>query len=636
MLLLLTSGLLATAASVRAVPLEAYGRLPVEHLVLAPDGRSVAYASDVDGTRAVLVRSLDGGELLGRLDAGDEKLRGLTWVGSRTLLVTTSVTDRALGVAGPRSEYAMIQTYDLTTGKQKALLNDVDDAMNVVLSVPTVRKVGDREIVFLTGISFRDREGVPTLFSVDLRGRRTKLLHVGSRDTLEWWIDRGGAAFATTEFDDDDRRWRLRLRERRGWRTALEVPATIERPVVLGLGPAGDTLVVSIGEDGAGAAHRQLVLADGSWGPTLDLGTNPYETIEDPVTHRVIGARQLTTATTHVFLDPADQEAWDRVARAFPGENVELVSWSDDRRRLAVRVDGKRNGAGYFLVDQDARRARPIVRVHDGIAPADVAEVRAFSYAASDGLQIPAYLTLPNGRAPTALPLVVLAHGGPAARDGPQFDWWAQSLASRGYAVLQPQFRGSSGFGWEHLAAGFGEWGRKMQSDLSDGVRFLAADGTVDPGRVCIAGASYGGYAALAGATIDAGVYRCAVSVAGVSDPARLLHWLERSGRRSASLRYWSRFLGVSGRKDPALRSISPLARAQEASAPILLVHGKDDTVVPIEQSQKMKRALEKAGKPVTFLELDGEDHWLSRSDTRIQLLTAAVAFLEQHNPPGE
>ena len=234
---------------------------------------------------------------------------------------------------------------------------------------------------------------------------------------------------------------------------------------------------------------------------------------------------------------------------------------------------------------------------------------------------------------PKNLPLIVLAHGGPASRDVMGFDWWAQAMANRGYAVLQVNFRGSDGFGRSFLNAGFGEWGRKMQTDLSDGVRHLAADGVIDPKRVCIVGASYGGYAALAGAAIDTGVYRCAASYGGVSDLKRMVAWSKE--RSQASFRYWIRFMGADDGKDQALTDLSPAARGDKVNIPILLIHGRDDSVVPLEQSRLMADALKKAGKPVEFVELKGEDHWLSRGETRIQTLSAVIAFLEKHNPPN-
>jgi dipeptidyl aminopeptidase/acylaminoacyl peptidase len=287
------------------------------------------------------------------------------------------------------------------------------------------------------------------------------------------------------------------------------------------------------------------------------------------------------------------------------------------------------------MIDLNTNLATDIGPAYQGISARDVSEVKFISYAAVDGRKIPAFLTLPHGLSQKNLPLIVLPHGGPVAQDDPGFDWWAQALASRGYVVLQPEFRGSTGFGWAHLSAAFGEWGRKMQTDLSDGVRYLASQGLVDPKRVCIVGGSYGGYAALAGPTLDRGVYRCAVSVAGISDPQNFLNW--RRGRQrtsdSISIRFWTRLMGEAGVDDPKLAAISPLRHAAEADAPILLIHGNDDTVVPIEQSEDMENALRSAGRPVTLVRLKSEDHWLSRSETRGQMLQATVAFLEANNP---
>jgi len=193
----------------------------------------------------------------------------------------------------------------------------------------------------------------------------------------------------------------------------------------------------------------------------------------------------------------------------------------------------------------------------------------------------------------------VLPHGGPAVRDDADFDWWSQAIADQGYAVLRPNYRGSH-LDRSFLTKGFGEWGRKMQTDLSDGVRYLAKEGVIDPARVCIVGGSYGGYAALAGVSLDPGVYRCAVSVAGLSDLHRMLSWVnQRQFSAGANLpqRYWDRFMGVKGPDDPALDEISPLKHVNAINVPVLLIHGKDDTVVPFEQSELMYEALRNAHK---------------------------------------
>lgn len=200
------------------------------------------------------------------------------------------------------------------------------------------------------------------------------------------------------------------------------------------------------------------------------------------------------------------------------------------------------------------------------------------------------------------------------------------------YAVLQPNFRGSTGYGQAFVNAGVGEWGQKMQTDLSDGVRYLAQQGIIDPARVAIAGASYGGYAALAGAALDTGIYRCAVSISGLSDVKSWMKWEleEQNGRKSAySVRYWKAFLGDPKRWD----AISPARNIDRISIPVLLIHGTDDDVVPIQQSELMRDAMTRAGKSVQFISLPDEDHWLSREPTRIKALEALVSFIETHNP---
>jgi dipeptidyl aminopeptidase/acylaminoacyl peptidase len=242
-------------------------------------------------------------------------------------------------------------------------------------------------------------------------------------------------------------------------------------------------------------------------------------------------------------------------------------------------------------------------------------------------------LTLPQGARQNLL-LVLLPHGGPHnARDSLDYDDWATFLASRGYAVLQPNYRGSGGYGDAWQRAGYRQWGGLMQTDLNDGVDALVRSGIVDANRVCIVGASYGGYAALAGATMTPDRYRCAVSVAGPSDLSQFV--LERERRSgdddTMTADWWRRSIGDRDEDREAVRAASPVNLADRVAAPILLMHGTDDTVVPIDQSRRMLRALNAANKNVRFVELRGDDHWLSDAPTRIQVLREIETFLAQH-----
>ncbi|HEY5346927.1 MAG TPA: alpha/beta fold hydrolase, partial [Rhizomicrobium sp.] len=247
-----------------------------------------------------------------------------------------------------------------------------------------------------------------------------------------------------------------------------------------------------------------------------------------------------------------------------------------------------------------------------------------------DGLDIPAYLTLPPGKLAKDLPLVVMPHGGPDARDMLGFDWWVQFLVNRGYAVLQPEYRGSYGYGRKFTEAGFKQWGLKMQDDISDGVKKVIADGIADPKRVCIVGASYGGYAALAGGAFSPDLYACVVSFAGVSDLPHMLHTEHLYNGREASS-FWSSRIGSTDENWDQLKTTSPALHADKFRAPVLLLHGEGDTTVHIDQSEIMNDALKKAGKQVTFIRLPGSDHYLSLADTRIRVLQETEKFLDKY-----
>ena len=219
-----------------------------------------------------------------------------------------------------------------------------------------------------------------------------------------------------------------------------------------------------------------------------------------------------------------------------------------------------------------------------------------------------------------------MPHGGPFARDSESWDWWTQFLADRGYAVIQPNYRGSSGYGTAFARRGEGQWGLAMQDDLNDAVTELARLGIADPKRVCMVGASYGGYAAVRAAQRDGARYRCAVSYAGVSDLNRMMKHTRNylhSGARSDWLR----------EQAPDLKGVSPLNFPEEFTIPVLLVHGEKDAVVPPVHSRLLADRLKKAGKDVTYIRQPEADHHFSRGEDRLEFLKAMEAFLAKHNP---
>ncbi|MDX1580930.1 MAG: prolyl oligopeptidase family serine peptidase, partial [Alphaproteobacteria bacterium] len=245
---------------------------------------------------------------------------------------------------------------------------------------------------------------------------------------------------------------------------------------------------------------------------------------------------------------------------------------------------------------------------------------KPFDFKARDGLMIPGYLTVPKGAEAKNLPLIVHPHGGPRTRDFLDYDYWVQFFASRGWAVFQPNFRGSSGYGAGLEAAGLGEWGRAMQDDLTDGVQALISEGVADPDRICIVGSSYGGYASLQGLVKTPDLYACGVAVNPVTDIAEII-----SDRRhyTGFLRwrdYW--------RQDD-MAAVSPARHAEKITAPVMIAYSEDDRVVEPDHSTMMIDALKDADGKVEKVRLKDGDHSLSRHQNRVKLFQKMDAFLQ-------
>jgi len=623
-----------SAAAGETIPLEAFGRLPtLENVVISPDGTKIAFVRTRSDARNLIVASLAKHEILGEARVGDTKLRQVEWVDDDNILATISSTSGPpLGFYGATREWYQLVNFNVSRLKLNPLDFDISPkrTFNVVIGDTAVRVVSGHSTLFAPGLCVQEST-VPCQFSFSYPERRTRLIDESSEPDTDWLMDESGRIAAKFVYHDDKKQWEIKTHKDNRWTLAASGTAAIDTPSMLGFSADGAALIVRFTENGDGV-WKPLNLKDNTWGAPLEKGAAFSRVIEERKSGRIIGGiRGVRSNHQYVFFDNELQAHWDAILRAFPDERIELESNSDDYSRVVLKVFGARDGYVYALYDWYAHRATILGRAYEEVtAPA---EMRAISYPAADGLLIPGFLTLPRGAAEKDLPLIVLPHGGPAAADTQGFDWWAQAFAAQGYAVFQPNFRGSivdSSF----LEAGFGEWGRKMQTDLSDGVRYLAHEGLIDPKRVCIVGASYGGYAALAGVTVQSGVYRCAVSVAGISDLRRFRKWSVQN-ELHISQRYWDRFIGISDKDDPSIAGISPIEHVSSVNVPVLLIHGRDDTVVPFEQSDVMLSALKRAGKSVEMVTMKHEDHWLSRSETRLQMLQASVAFLKANNPPN-
>lgn len=331
----------------------------------------------------------------------------------------------------------------------------------------------------------------------------------------------------------------------------------------------------------------------------------------------------------------ADEPAariYHALQKSFAGQRVRITSQSADGQRMVVAVDSDRNPGDFYLFDRDTKKAEYLFSRRQWIDPAAMSPVEPISFRGRDGLPYYGYLTAPHGMAAEKRPLVMLPHGGPhGVRDTWSWDPWAQYLAGLGYVVLQVNYRGSDGYGAAFVAAGYRHWGSTMQDDLTDAAAWAVAQGIADPQRLCIMGASYGGYAALMSAVREPKLYRCAISMAGVYDLVTQVKTSDTADFESGR-NYLARALGTD---EAELRRQSPLAGIDKLQIPVLIAHGTADERVPFAQAKELRAALDRLKKPYVWLPFEGEEHGFNLEANHEKFLLATRRFLEENIGPG-
>ena len=368
------------------------------------------------------------------------------------------------------------------------------------------------------------------------------------------------------------------------------------------------------------------VALDGSEAKTLVLARKDVD-VDGVVSigrhRRIVGASYATDRRTVEYFDPAIDKLHNSLSKALQNQGyLSIVDSSVDEQRLLVVTSSDKHPGTYYLFDRTAKSLSPVLHVRPQLEGMTLAEMKPITYPAADGTMIPGYLTLPPGKDPKNLPAIVLPHGGPSARDEWGFDWLSQFYAAMGYAVLQPNFRGSSGYGdaW-FRDQGFKSW-KVAIGDVSDAGRWLVKQGIADPKKLGIVGWSYGGYAALQSAVIDPALFKAVVAIAPVTDLTKLKDQYRRTSGRTTTFD----FIGAG----PHIIEGSPAQRAAEIKVPVLMFHGAMDVNVDIAQSKLMVDKLKAAGASPRLITWDNLDHYLIDGDARAKMLLESDAFLRQ------
>jgi dipeptidyl aminopeptidase/acylaminoacyl peptidase len=619
----------AAAARPAPRPAEDFAALPfMDEPLLSPDGTRVASRVAIDGVLYFAIASLFGEARPKIVGSRDSDINWWRWVNNDWLVLgigdTVRVEDedfyvrRALGVSADATKLVPLAWRDAAQGADDVVWIAGDGTPRVRLAL--------QKSIYLSDEGFW-----PEVIEVDVSNGKSKSVVRPHPQVASWYADGSGTVRVGIGATNEGRSLHLLYRERDSQSFDLIDRANTRKGQKLllpslFLPEPGQALAVD-DRDGFDALYRLDL-------KTMTLGERVFAApgydvdgiVADEAQGKLLGVSVTETAAKMHWLDSDLAEMQQSLDAAVPGRQATIVSMDKARERFLVHIGGADRPGTYFFVTALGGKLQRLAHVNPRIGTGKLHPVRTLRYKARDGLEIPAVLTVPAGMEAKNLPVIVMPHGGPFARDSEQWDWWTQFLADRGYAVVQPNYRGSSGYGTAFAEKGEGQWGLVMQDDLNDALAFLAKEGIADPKRAAMVGASYGGYAAMRAAQRDGALYKCAVAFAGVSD-------------LQALLRYDSRFLN-SGRgidwlrkQAPNLRDVSPINHPEQFSIPVLLVHGRKDQRVPAKQSRELAEKLRKAGKSVRHVEQPEGDHHFSRQADRLQFLTDLEAFLKLHNP---
>lgn len=607
-----------------AVPAEVFAAPPsIEGAQISPSGTQLAAKVLVNGRQTLVVTQLKGVAQPAAFEAGDVDVNWWRWVNDDWLLVglgnTEHVLDQEVYITRVASLSADLKTFNKIDWVHSGQFAD---------DVLWIAKDGSTRFLLSKQTGFGDySEFDPSVYAADAATGNARLALGGRSGVYEWVADGAGNVRLGRKYDYALKRSSVLYRPASGGEFSMHV-ITDANDLPVPLVFRADGSAVTIHDQGGLDEVYEMSLPGFTLGKKL-FGVPGYDVAAvrtNDQENNAIGVRYVANRTRFEWFDPAHKDIQAQLDLAVGRGNGRIVSEDRSGTKLIVDVGAPSQAGGIFYWDTTKPAPSLLGWKNAKLQARRLSPVKSIRYKSRDGTSIEAVLTLPREREASKLPLIVLPHGGPGARDEEQFDWWSQYLAEQGYAVIQPNYRGSIGYGNDFYKLGEGQWGLKMQDDLIDAIAWASAQGIADPKRVCIVGGSYGGYAAMRGAQRDGSHYRCAISYAGVSDLKAMMSYDRQFLIGTDPKEYWKKrtadFAGVSPRFHPA-----------DFTIPIFIAHGVKDKRVPIKQSRTMVVALQKAGKTVTYLEQKEGDHHFSREEDRLEFLNAMKVFLDKYNP---
>lgn len=629
----------------KTVPVDIFAQFPmVSKPRISPDGKTIAAKIRANGKQVLALLTVGQAGVPAKVIAQDDdfavasigarQIVSYEWLDSDHLLIGLDSYDNADGEWFDNIRYA---AYDRVSGKTIPLGWENSFAGMDLL---WASNSGTPHVLLSRARSGQGYEALnmPEVIDVDAVTGATHTVMPPNPEVRSWEADESGVVRFGYKRDADTGKLKILYRPDANSRMTTiynEVPdRTNPRPFPSIMLAGSDKAYATSAADGYNALYefdmKGMKLGTKVYGvPGYDIDSASVS----PDGTRIEGITVTRGRTERVFFDPRLKEIQSLLEDTFGKDNVLISSADRNREKIVFRVARLGQAQSWFIFDTITGGMSRIAYDNDVLKDAPLNPVSVVRYPASDGKQIEAILTMPRHRAhDKKLALVILPHGGPWARDNADWDayGWAQAIAEQGYVVIQPNYRGSTGYGRDWEKMGEGAWGYRMQDDLNDAITWLAGKGTIDAKRVCMFGWSYGGYAASRAAERDGDKYRCAISGAGVHDlPAMVRYDKNYLGRYGAKM-------GL-GSASANLIDASPGLHPEKYSTPILIIQGAKDTRVPPSQSRdlvaRLKRAGKVEGRDFVYIEQPLNTHNLLREPDRIQVLEEVSKFLHAHNP---
>ena len=623
------------SVSEEQIPTDIFGSPPlIADVKISPSGEKIAvYATLENGDSAILVRDLSKNEPLRPIVSSDNKtlkLTGFSWFNEETILSRAwfAADYYSTKIDLTRLVKINVDGSGFKTLFKKRHFKDLPDNFPQRASIiDYLLNDDDHILVQIRTSNYR----YPDVVKLNIDKNSIRMVQKAKTHVRSWRTDKEGRVRVGNKYERDQEITSAILfkdlstnKFRTIWKFAN---LSEDSKAILGFGENPNKVWFEAYEDGRLAVFS-TDLSKQNIEPSL-VYSHPKKDVETRLRYKKgkkdpIGLYFRDENYHLVTWDEKEAKFEKSIYKLFPGKEVYFLSTSKNGNRYILFVEDTSTPGSFYLGDRKKGTLELIADSYPALIDVELPQKEELNYQARDGLEIEAFLTLPKGKKKN-LPTIIFPHGGPIAADGAEgFDYWTSFFANRGYAVLQMNFRGSTGYGYDFMKAGLGQWGGQMQDDIEDATKWAIDKGIADPKRICIVGGSYGGYAALMGAATS-DLYQCAVSFAGVTD---LLYLLDES-RRYGGEEVLRIMLGDKSRSE--LSATSPVNLTDQIKVPVLLVQGDDDSRVLLKHGQKMRDAMEDSGVNYIYIEQEDSDHFLTLKRNRLQFFKETEKFLKKH-----